>query len=408
MSEQKYYLGCLSGTSVDGLDIALVAISSASKSKPSAPDSTRANNDLANSPPGIDSSPQERVELVANSTAMFDPNLRTQLLELGQPGNDDLDNLGEVDHALGVFIGRAITQFLADSGIRRDQIAAIGSHGQTVRHRPPGTSANPFTLQIGDPNLIAELTGITTVADFRRRDMAAGGQGAPLTPPFHQLLFHSIPAPKAVLNIGGICNLTLLSGRLLGFDTGPGNGLLDSWCSTHLATPYDDGGAWAASGTTDEALLNAMLEDPFFKLDPPKSTGREYFNATWLAQRLSKSGAEQLPAEDIQATLVALTAQSVAAHVKEWASEIRSMVVCGGGRLNSELMAQLTKAINQQLELDVEVTPSETWGVNGDAIEAMAFAWLAYRRINHLPANLPEVTGAAGPRLLGALYPGAG
>jgi len=363
---RRLFLGAISGTSVDGLDVALLE---------------------DGSPPRI----------LAGHTYALPDALRSRLLRLGQPGSDDLDSLGETDAALGRFIGLTIRAFLSDRRIDTSEIAAIGSHGQTVRHRP--TATHPFTLQIGDPNIIAELSGITTVADFRRRDMAAGGQGAPLVPPFHQALFHSPEEDRVVLNIGGIANVTLLARdgtrAVTGFDTGPGNGLMDAWITERRGLPFDADGAWGSTGSVDRALLARLCEDPYFAQSPPKSTGREYFNLAWLRARLSGSPQDA----DVQATLRALTAETVRTALERWTLPPDRVLVCGGGRLNPELMAEL------RLRLPCSVEPVEALEVDGDCLEAAAFAWLAARTLNGLPGNEPAVTGANGYRVLGVICP---
>ncbi len=361
------FLGCISGTSVDGLDIAAAVF-----------DDTGA-------------------EVMAATTTPLPDELRDALLTLGKPGDDDLDLLGHTDAALGDFIGHALINFLASAGISASDVRAVGSHGQTVRHRPDASPHGPaFTMQIGDPNRIAEVSGITTVADFRRRDMAAGGQGAPLVPPFHEFVFGQLSARPVVVNIGGISNITVLGGTLTGFDTGPGNALLDAWCHSHRGTPYDKDGAWSQTGTVGTALLNAMLSDPYFTAEPPKSTGREYFHLDWLR---SLPNVEDADPVDVQATLVELTAQCVTDALARWAAGYTDVVVCGGGRLNSHLLARLSDLSA------APVHPSEHFGLDGDSIEATAFAWLAHRHLSGIPGNAPGVTGATGERVLGAIYP---
>lgn len=378
------YVGAMSGTSVDGLDLALVdiqMINGALKSK-----------------------------VIEAKTVAIPRALREDLLELGQPNQDDFDQLGACDNLLGLFIGKSINDFLRALSVRAQDVAAIGSHGQTIRHRPPGAQATPFTLQIGDPNSIAEATGITTVADFRRRDVAAGGHGAPLTPAFHKILFGDLDANVAVLNIGGISNLTLLDGaKLIGFDTGPGNGLIDQWCNAHQGMPYDNEGAWAASGHVSDSLLRSFLADPYFALSAPKSTGREYFNLPWLERQLeifAQANSAALPAADVQATLVELTAQSIAGCIDQESSNISALAVCGGGRLNNFLMQRLAINCAANESSNISVQPTEYWDVDGDSLEAAAFAWLAYQRMNNLPGNVPSVTGAKGERVLGAIFAG--
>ena len=372
MTEENLFVGVISGTSVDGLDVALL-------------------------------SDEPRPRILHGETIALPPELRQSLMGLGQPGGDDLDHLGRADALLGDFIGRTILAFLDRLSISPSSIAAIGSHGQTVRHRP--TATPPFTLQIGDPNRIAELTGITTIADFRRRDVAAGGQGAPLVPPFHRALFAHDSAYHVVLNVGGIANITILGqgadGGTRGFDTGPGNGLMDAWALRHLATPFDMNGEWARAGTCNSALLTQCLADPYFALPPPKSTGREYFNLPWLEACMQNTQAGHLiRPRDVQATLLALTASSAADAIARWAPEAQVVTVCGGGRLNGALM----QALDQGLEADVRT--SESCGVDGDSLEAAAFAWLAARCLKREPANEPAVTGAQGFRVLGAVHPG--
>ena len=361
------YVGAISGTSVDGLDLALLEDG-------------------------------QRPCIVSGETVNLPPELRHALLALSRPGEDGLDAYGAADAALGDFIGCAINDFLQRTGTSRSSVHAIGSHGQTVRHRPQSTPR--FTVQIGDPHRIAERTGILTVADFRRRDMAAGGQGAPLVPPFHRALFGATDETRAVLNIGGIANLTLLPGDMekpvRGFDTGPGNGLMDAWIAEQRGDRFDADGAWGASGTPNSTLLADCLADPFFSASPPKSTGREYFHLDWLRARPCFAG---LSSADVQATLRCLTAESIALALNAWCPGARRVIVCGGGRRNQRLMRELADRIPCQVET------SEAFGVDGDSLEAAAFAWLAARRLALDPGNEPAVTGASGLRVLGAVYP---
>ena len=352
----------MTGTSVDGLDLALIEVAGS------------------------------EVNLVAQRTVPLPSGLRKTLLELGQGVDDNLDALGEADAALGRFIGEAARGFIVSQGLAADAVRAIGSHGQTVRHRPNGRNA--FTLQIGDPNRIAELSGVTTVADFRRRDLAAGGQGAPLAPGFHAALFSHGRERRTVLNIGGISNITRLGTSLLGFDTGPGNALMDPWCAQHQGAPFDEDGAWAATGRVDEALLESLLSDPYLHQAPPKSTGREHYNLDWLSGRLRPA----LQPRDVQRTLLEFTAVSIANALADWAPETDRIIVCGGGRLNGLLMQRLGTLAK------ASVDSADEHGWDGDAIEAGAFAWLAHQRLNNAPANVPSVTGAAGPRVIGAVY----
>lgn len=366
----QLYLGAISGTSVDGLDLALLSV-------------------------------RRELRVLAATTVALPTTLQNTLLTLGRPGSDDLDTLGRADAELGEFIGQAVVAFVAGAGYEPADISAIGSHGQTVRHRPDG--AHPFTLQIGDPNRIAEITGITTVADFRRRDVAAGGQGAPLVPPFHAALFRREDENRAVLNLGGIGNFTLLpadaQAPVIGFDTGPGNALMDDWIRHRQQRPYDRNGDWAATGTVDETLLGRLLADPFLAAAPPKSTGREHYNLQWLGEQLERNvGGRELADADVQATLCAFTAESAKQALTNWGRNTERVLVCGGGRHNRTLLA----ALAARLWCPVETT--EEHGVDGDSVEAAAFAWLAHQTLNGLPGNEPAVTGARGQRVLGAIH----
>ncbi|WP_115043559.1 anhydro-N-acetylmuramic acid kinase [Xanthomonas arboricola] len=372
--ESPLYLGLMSGTSADGIDAALVRF---------ADDSHR------------------RCELVAGTTVAWEPQLRDTLVMLGQ-GADviAIDALGQLDAQVGLAFAAAANQLIRDSGIARGRVRAIGSHGQTIRHRPKADPA--FTWQIGDASRIAEHTGITTVADFRRRDVAAGGQGAPLMPAFHLAMLGTGDEDRAVLNLGGIGNLTLIprDGAVLGFDTGPANALLDSWCQQHRGTAFDADGAFAASGRVDTALLQALLADPWFALAPPKSTGREQFHLDWAMQAMRSLGDVALSAADVQATLLELTAASVADALLRLQPDTRRVLVCGGGGRNPVLMARLAARLP-----GVVVESSARHGLDPDYLEAMGFAWLAAELLAGRAANLPSVTGAAGPRLLGAIHP---
>ena len=356
----RFCLGAISGTSVDGLDLALL--------------------DAGAAPPRI-------VDAV---TAPLPAQLAAELRALAAPGRNEVERMARADAALGEFIGEAARTF---AGQR--PIAAIGSHGQTIRHGP---RSNPsYTVQIGDPNRIAEVSGIDVVADFRRRDMAAGGEGAPLVPLFHAALFGTAAAPRAILNIGGIANVTLLgSPTLVGFDTGPGNALLDAWAQAQRNVPFDRDGAWASAGEALPALLAKLRADPYLSAPPPKSTGKEVYNLGYVQARLG--GDED--AADVQATLAEFTAASVADAIARWGGATREVIVCGGGRLNGNLMTRLARCLAPR-----PVQAAEAVGVDGDALEAAAFAWLAHRFLLRLAGNAPTVTGAKGPRVLGALYP---
>ncbi|MEQ8036441.1 anhydro-N-acetylmuramic acid kinase [Xanthomonas sp. WHRI 6106] len=369
--DSPLYLGLMSGTSADGIDAALVRF---------ADDSHR------------------RCELVAGTTVPWAPPLRDALIALGQGAETlAIDALGELDAQVGLAFADAANRLIAESGVARQHIRAIGSHGQTIRHRPKADPA--FTWQIGDASRIAEHTGLTTVADFRRRDVAAGGQGAPLMPAFHLAMLGAGDEDRAVLNLGGIGNLTLIprDGTVRGFDTGPANALLDSWCQQHRATAFDADGLFAASGHVDSVLLQALLTDPWFALAPPKSTGREQFHLAWVREAM---GGAALQAADVQATLLELTAATVAEALLRLQPRTRRVLVCGGGVRNPVLMARLAARLP-----GVVVESSARHGLDPDYLEAMGFAWLAAELLAGRPANLPSVTGAAGPRLLGAIYP---
>lgn len=363
------YVGVMSGTSVDGLDIAVV--------------------DMSTGAPRI----------VESTTVALPDHLAVALVALNSPGDDEIDRAGTCDAALGEFIGRAVLGCLANWGISPDDIRAIGCHGQTIRHRPDSTPS--FTMQIGDPNRVAETTGIDTVADLRRRDMAAGGEGAPLAPLFHDALFRDAERHRIVVNVGGIANATMLpaaSDAILGFDTGPGNALIDAWMRHCRGEPYDRGGLWASQGEVAPKLLEALTHDDFVSRAPPKSTGKELYNLDYV---IRMSMPFDYPPEDVQATLLEFTAWSIATAVERWGPGTGDVVVCGGGRHNHTLMGRLAANLP-----GYGIFRSDDLGIDGDALEAAAFAWFAYRTLTGQPSNVPAVTGAKGPRVLGAIYPG--
>ncbi|KRG82348.1 MULTISPECIES: anhydro-N-acetylmuramic acid kinase [Stenotrophomonas] len=363
------FLGLMSGTSADGIDAALVQF------------------------------PVEGgCRFVHGHTFDWQVRTRDALVALGQGAEPaSLDALGQLDAEVGIAFAAAANGLLERAGIAHAQVRAIGSHGQTIRHRP--TASPAFTWQIGDANRIAELTGITTVADFRRRDVAAGGHGAPLMPAFHLAMLGSSGEDRAVLNLGGIANLSLLArdGSLRGFDTGPANALLDGWCQRHLGTAFDADGAFAASGRVDEALLARLLDDAWFALPPPKSTGREQFHLDWVDARI---GDAPLAPADVQATLAELTAATVTDALRAHLPGARRLLVCGGGVRNSHLLRRIAARLP-----GVEVVSSAAHGLDPDYMEAMGFAWLAREALAGRPGNLPSVSGARGPRILGAIHP---
>jgi len=369
------YVGLMSGTSMDGIDAALVAFG------------------------------DHECEVKATQAVDYPKDLRDELLTASrQPAQCTVDKIGQLDRWIGECFRDATLQLLKKANVDSRSVVAIGSHGQTLRHQPRG--ARPFTLQIGDPNIIASGTGITTVGDFRRRDLAVGGEGAPLAPAFHRWLFADTDKSRAVLNIGGIANVTMLSNttdRVIGFDTGPGNTLLDGWIRANLDKPFDSDGGWSRSGTVNEPLLGQMLADPYFDQPPPKSTGFEYFNGGWTRSRLASLGGSTIPAADIQATLAELSARTIATSILKFAPDIDEVLVCGGGIHNADLMQRLRGYLT-----GAQVSSTDLYGLHPDWVEAAAFAWLAKRRLEGKTGNLPEVTGASRAAVLGAIYWGAG
>lgn len=329
------------------------------------------------------------------------PALREELLALNTPGTNELHRAALAGNALAHVYAQAVSGLLESSQLPGHQVLALGAHGQTVRHQPlPGGQAG-YSLQLLNGALLAELTGIDVVCDFRSRDLAAGGQGAPLVPAFHAARFAEPQRDVAVLNIGGIANLSLLpaSGPVLGFDCGPGNMLLDAWSQQHLGQPYDAGGRWAAQGQVQPALLAGLLAEPYFAMPAPKSTGRELFDSSWLARQLA--GHSPASAVDVAATLAELTAQAAVSALHEQLPRADRLVVCGGGAHNEHLMQRLQALAGNGLQ----VCSSAALGLAPDRVEALAFAWLAGRFLARQAGNLPAVTGARGPRILGALYP---
>ncbi len=352
------YIGLMSGTSVDGVDAVLA--------------------DFADG----------RVQTLGHVHVPFAPALRAALQGLMQSGADEIERAGDASVALARTYADAVKVLLASTRTQAREVAAIGAHGQTIRHRPE----RGFTWQLNHPTLLVELTGIAVVADFRSRDVAAGGQGAPLVPAFHAAVFQD-DEPRAVINIGGIANVTLLPAKgspepVRGFDTGPGNTLLDAWCERHTGRPYDASGQWGATGEVDTALLADLLADPYFGQPAPKSTGRERFNLAWLDAALARRQTVLTPV-DVQATLTALTARTVGMAIGQLPA-----MVCGGGVFNDALMRQLPGARS-----------TAALGVDPMQVEALAFAWLARQCFASAPGNLSIVTGATGPRVLGAVYP---
>jgi len=360
------YIGLISGTSMDGIDAALVEFRESS------------------------------LQILQTRDYAYPTELRDRLINAMQlPEKCTVDEIGELDQRIGECFRDAAKALLEDAGVAASAVTAIGSHGQTLRHQPD--AERPFTLQIGDPTLIATGTGITTVADFRRADLAVGGQGAPLTPIFHEWLFQQSGSGRTILNIGGIANITILADdrATTGFDTGPGNTLMDAWTRKHRNKSFDQNGEWAASGSVDSGLLKRLLRDPFFSATPPKSTGFELFNLEWL----EAAGAASIDADDVQATLCALTAASVSDAIRTFADGTKEILVCGGGIHNAELMRRLGESMPT-----IGLSSTATAGLDPDWVEAAAFAWLAMRRLQDLPGNLPSVTGAQRAVTLGAIH----
>jgi len=326
----------------------------------------------------------------------FPPELRSELMALQAPGANELEREALAANALARYYADCVAQLAARAP---HPVRAVAVHGQTIRHRPE----LGFTRQTNNPALLAELCGIDVIADFRSRDVAAGGQGAPLVPAFHAARFGKRGQSRIVVNIGGIGNISVLhgDGRVSGYDTGPGNVLMDLWIARHRGDTYDADGAWAASGTPDARLLGLLLDEPYFRLPPPKSTGRDLFHAEWLDARLAQCPG--VAPADVQATLLQLTAESIARAIlaETSAQPARAVYVCGGGAYNGALL----RAIAQALGGEIPVASTDTLGVAPNRVEALAFAWLGYRFLRRQPGNLPAVTGAAGPRILGALYP---
>ncbi|MET0066580.1 MAG: anhydro-N-acetylmuramic acid kinase [Candidatus Thiodiazotropha sp.] len=369
MPNRQLYVGLISGTSLDGVDAVLVSF----------------DDDTPN--------------LIASHYEKYPADLKQSIRTLCLPGDNEIDRMGSLDRSVAEVFARATRQVLDSGGVAPADVTAIGSHGQTIRHRPDLTPA--FTLQIGDPNTLSELTGLTTVADFRRRDMAAGGQGAPLVPAYHKALFQQQGIARIVLNLGGIANITCLPPApehpVTGYDTGPANTLMDGWAERHIGTCFDDQGGWARSGTIHARLLERLLDEEYFRLPAPKSTGTETFNLRWLEDKLK--GLDASPA-DIQATLAELTVESVSRAVEQEGYQSAQLLVCGGGAHNDYLLERLGKRLPAS-----QVTSTQSFGVDPDWVEAITFAWLAKRTLSSLSGNLPSVTGAARELILGGIFP---
>jgi anhydro-N-acetylmuramic acid kinase len=365
----QLFIGLMSGTSLDGVDGVLADFSGT----------------------------QPRV--LAHHAMPLPPALKQELLALNTPSDNELHRAALAANALVRAYAQTVQALLSVTQTNARDVCAIGAHGQTVRHQPGAYDGTGYTLQLSNPALLAELTGIDVVADFRSRDLAAGGQGAPLVPAFHQGIFGQANRTVGVLNLGGIANLSVLhaNGDVLGFDCGPGNALLDYWCHTHTGEAFDDNGAWGASGTVIEPLLQVLLAEPFLQQTPPKSTGRDLFHPTWLATQLS--GFTNAKPVDVQATLTAFTASACVNDVNRHAPDAAELIVCGGGALNGGLMQRLQAGLPK-----MSVLSSAERGMPPLQVEAAAFAWLARQTVLGLPGNLPKVTGAQGARILGGVF----
>ncbi len=360
------YIGLMSGTSLDGADGILVDFS------------------------------DPKLHVLASSTQSFSSEFRAELLALNSPTHNELHRAAQAANQLAEVYAKVVSALLHDAGLAAEDIRAIGAHGQTVRHQPTAG----YTLQLNNPALLAECTGINVVADFRSRDVAAGGQGAPLVPAFHQSVFGQPGQTTLVLNIGGIANLSVLpaTGDVLGFDCGPGNALMDAWCLQHTGQRFDESGQWAASGQLIPALLASLLDEPYFSMPPPKSTGRDLFSMGWLVAKLKPFAAQR--AEDVQNTLTEFTARACVAGASSYLKNSKELIACGGGAFNQHLMQRLQAGLPS-----LKVVSSDAHGLPPLQVEASAFAWLARQTVLRLPGNLPSVTGAVGLRVLGAIYP---
>ncbi|AOA56916.1 anhydro-N-acetylmuramic acid kinase [Acinetobacter larvae] len=368
------YIGVMTGTSMDGVDFVAASF--------------------------------DPLQLHATLSLDFDPDLRDELMALTLPSDNEIDRMGKADVALARMIGHGINQLITDNQLDRNQIKAIASHGQTIRHRPE----HGFSLQIGDPNIITEITGIAVVSDFRRRDLAAGGQGAPLVPAFHQALFQHPNIHRVILNLGGIANVSLLpagdADAVYGFDTGPANILMDAWCHRYTGQAYDEDGRWASYGQPIRHLLERLQEHEFFAKEPPKSTGREDFNLEWLDEQIAdwRNDAEYDELEDrpenVQATLLKLTTRAIKKAIYRSPLDTGEVYVCGGGAYNGQLLEQLRWRLRKH---NWSVQTTQALGLSPTWVEATAFAWLAMRFCQQQSGNLAAVTGAVGPRILGTI-----
>lgn len=368
MPNALLFIGVMSGSSLDGIDVALTEIS------------------------------HDTCKVIATHFQAYPVAIKQSLLSLHFSGENELEKSALMANELARLYAEAVNALLAKNKVNLNEVAAVGCHGQTIRHQPRLGDEMGYTIQLGNNALLAELTNLTVVGDFRSRDIAAGGQGAPLVPAFHRAVFSSSNKNRAIINIGGIANISYVAktGETIGFDSGPGNMLLDHWVKLHLGQDYDADGTWAASGNTQQALLESMLSDPYFALPPPKSTGRDLFNATWLMNHLTKTAYKP---EDVARTLVELTSHTICQAIAQHCANVDEVYLCGGGAHNQLLKETL------QSSLQIPLSTTDALGVNVDWVEAAAFAWLAKQTLIAMPSNLPAATGAAGLRVLGAIYP---
>jgi anhydro-N-acetylmuramic acid kinase len=373
-SGSSLYIGLMSGTSLDGVDGALASFSDGGNLR----------------------------ETLAAAYVPFPEELRAELMALQSSGDDEIHREAQAANRLAQHYAECVAALLAQAGTTPEEVTAIGVHGQTIRHRPEAG----YTRQTNNPALLAELTGMDVIADFRMRDIAAGGQGAPLVPAFHHALFGDAAEDRVVVNIGGIANISILprhaGGPVSGFDTGPGNVLLDAWMMQHNGQPYDAEGEWAKTGKVQPALLAALRDEAFLSKEPPKSTGRDLFHPAWLVQKLADF--PEIASADVQATLTVFTATSIADAIRQYAPSTRAVYICGGGAYNTYLMTLIHFALKLH-QPDIVVESTAALGIAPNQIEALAFGWLAQRFTVREPGNLPVVTGAEGLRVLGALYP---
>ena len=380
MPKPHLFIGIMSGTSLDGIDVALASFEHGA------------------------------CQVMSTHFLAYEPQLKLSLLALHTPSENELEHSILLGNELAVLYAQAVNTLLANASLKPSDVVAIGCHGQTIRHKPRIANGIGYTVQIGNASLLAELTNISVVADFRSRDIAAGGQGAPLVPAFHQAIFANSQKNRALINIGGIANVTYLGKagqdlnncEVLGFDSGPGNMLLDAWVKANLGTDYDADGAWSDTGVVLQPLLANMLAEPYFALPPPKSTGRDLFNDAWLNHYLQAQHlhSPNLRPQDVARTLVALTAHTIVDVLVQHCNTVDEIYLCGGGARNCLLVADL-----QALLIGKKIATTDELGIGVDWLEAVAFAWLAQQTINNNPSNLPSVTGAKGLRVLGAIYP---